>query len=376
MTRLQTLLPFFSLIIAFTFFSCNSEEKKPDTSISNVKLSVSADVETTPVASQFGEDAADDPAIWINHENLEKSTVIGTNKKSGLVVYNLDGEQLYYYSVGKINNVDLRYGFPTGKDTVDFVAGSNRTDNSLLLMKINKLTGELENFAARSIICGVDEVYGMCLYKSPFNGRFYVFVGGKDGTTEQFELFATEQSTIDARLVRTLKLSTQSEGMVADDETGYLYMAEEDGGLWKFNAEPDSAAVPQKIAMSDTSNHYIHYDLEGVSIYYAAGGKGYLVVSSQGNYSYALFEREGDNKYVGSFRIADGTIDGVEETDGLDVTNVAISNKFPNGFLVVQDGFNYRGDTLETQNFKIVAWEKITNLFTPQLLIDNTYRDK
>jgi hypothetical protein len=51
------------------------------------------------------------------------------------------------------------------------------------------------------------------------------------------------------------------------------------------------------------------------------------VVSSQGNNSYALFRREGDNAYVGSFAvIADGAsgIDGISETDGLDVTSASL----------------------------------------------------
>lgn len=38
--------------------------------------------------------------------------MITTNKKSGLVVYDLDGKQLHSYEFGKLNNVDLRYDFP------------------------------------------------------------------------------------------------------------------------------------------------------------------------------------------------------------------------------------------------------------------------
>jgi hypothetical protein len=39
----------------------------------------------------------------------------------------------------------------------------------------------------------------------------------------------------------------------------------------------------------------------------------------------------------------------------------------------VQDGFNYDGDSLKTQNFKLVPWEDIAALMEPNLLIDNTY---
>ncbi len=63
--------------------------------------------------------------------------------------------------------------------------------------------------------------------------------------------------------------------------------------------------------------------MEGVGLYDLGGGRGYLVVSSQGNNSYAVYRREGDNAYLGSFSvIADPAkgIDGISETDGLDVS--------------------------------------------------------
>ena len=57
-----------------------------------VKTTVQATVETAPVESS--DDAADDPAIFIHPTNAEKNAIIGTNKQSGLVVYNLKGEQI------------------------------------------------------------------------------------------------------------------------------------------------------------------------------------------------------------------------------------------------------------------------------------------
>ena len=100
-------------------------------------------------------------------------------------------------------------------------------------------------------------------------------------------------------------------------------------------------------------------DIEGIGLYAKADGTGYLVASSQGNDSYAVFRREGDNAYVGSFRVgADmaAGIDGVSETDGLDVTSLAGSG-FPDGLMVAQDGRNVSPP--ENQNFKLVSWTRI-----------------
>jgi 3-phytase len=84
------------------------------------------------------------------------------------------------------------------------------------------------------------------------------------------------------------------------------------------------------------------------------------VVSSQGNNSYALFRREGDNAYVGSFAvIADGAsgIDGISETDGLDVTSASLGAGLEGGAFVAQDGRNVSPP--ENQNFKLVPWSAI-----------------
>ena len=53
---------------------------------------VPALVETTPVKTQG--DAADDPAIWVHPIDAQKSLILGTNKKRGLYVYNLEGEEV------------------------------------------------------------------------------------------------------------------------------------------------------------------------------------------------------------------------------------------------------------------------------------------
>ncbi len=353
--------------------ACNNVEE-PEKMDNNITLKVTADAETEPVPSKEGEDAADDPAIWIHPEDAAKSTIIGTNKKDGLAVYDLNGKEIHYYSVGNINNADVRYGFPLGKDSIDIVGGSNRSDNSILIMKINKRTGALEEVAARDFISDVKEVYGFCMYHSPVTGKYYAIANGKEGEVEQWELMATNNQKIDLKKIRVFNLESQPEGMVADDEKADLYIGEEMKGIWKYSAEPDSGNVGEFVALSDTSNQNIEYDVEGLTIYYASAGKGYLIASSQGNYSYAVFSREGDNEYIASFRIKDGLIDGAEETDGLDVTNYNLGLKFPNGLLVVQDGFNYENDSLANQNFKLVSWDKVAKLTEPNLIVDNNYQ--
>ena len=164
--------------------------------------------------------------------------------------------------------------------------------------------------------------------------------------------------------------------MVADDELGNLFVGEEEKGIWKFSAKASADSTRTLVQGSDTLNRNILYDMEGISLYYGSHGKGYLLASSQGNNSYAVFEREGNNAYQGSFSVVDGAVDGSEETDGLDVINLSLGPDFLQGFFIAQDGYNYDGDSLSTQNFKLVPWERIAMAFKPNLLIDTTYQIK
>ena len=90
------------------------------------------------------------------------------------------------------------------------------------------------------------------------------------------------------------------------------------------------------------------------------GGRGYLVLSSQGNNTYAVYRREGDQAYVGSFAVvADGRagIDGVSETDGLDVSSANLGPGFEHGALIAQDGRNVLPG--ELQNYKYIPWDRV-----------------
>src|SRR5215217_5343493 len=87
---------------------------------------VFASVETEPV--QSAHDAADDPAIWVHPTDPARSLIIGTDKKQGLDVYDLGGKRVQTLPDGRMNNVDLRYGFKLDGHEVAIVAATNRSD--------------------------------------------------------------------------------------------------------------------------------------------------------------------------------------------------------------------------------------------------------
>ena len=313
-------------------------------------------IESDPVTSAA--DAADDPAIWANPANPAASWVIGTDKQGGLHVYNMQGKSRFFAADGKMNNVDLRTGYRLAGRDIVLVTASDRTNKAIAIYSLDTATGLLTNIADGVQATGLSDPYGQCMYRSK-RGQTYVFISDPDGLVRQWELIPTRAGKVRAKQMRDLKFSSQTEGCVVDDANGTLYVAEEDVGLWRVTAEPVKSAVPASIDKV-ADNPKLKDDMEGVGLYDLGGGRGYLIVSSQGNNSYAVYRREGDNAYVGSFSViadpAEG-IDGISETDGLDVSSANLGPGFENGAMIAQDGRNML--PVENQNFKFVPWSTI-----------------
>ena len=323
--------------------------------------SITADLETDAVASKPGTDAADDPAIWVNMENPEKSLILGTNKMGGIHVYNMDGKELQYIKSGCMNNIDLRDNFQLNDQEVVLVAASNCSYNTISLFYIDKNTNLLSD-SILNIKSSVDLVYGLCMYKSEITNKYYVIVNGEGADVEQWEIY-TENNELKYKLVRNFKVSSKPEGMVADDSEGILYIGVEEEGILILNAEPEFEFETKWLKGSNPEyQSVVTSDIEGLALY-KSNTSTYLIASSQGNFSYAVFETGENNKYLFSFVIDDDIIDGVIETDGIEVVNFPFNEKFSKGMLVVQDGYNFSNDTIQAQNFKYISWEKIEALF-------------
>ena len=310
---------------------------------------VAARAETTP--SLMNGDVMDDPAIWIHPQQPEHSRVLGTDKRHGLEVYDLQGQRLQQLAVGRLNNVDVRYGLSLGSRKVDLAAASQRDRNSIALFTIS---AEGVVTAAGEIPTGLNDIYGLCQYQPEGSDEHYVFANGKDGRFEQYRLSAQDSSRISAEKVREFQFASQPEGCVADDRRHRLFVGEEDEGVWVVDARADQPAQPERVA---SVGEHLVADVEGLAI--AQGEQPLLVVSSQGNDSYVIFDAQPPYAWRGSFRVgvnATAAIDGSSETDGLEVTSAALGADFPAGLLVVQDGRNLAATG---QNFKLVSWADV-----------------
>ena len=306
---------------------------------------VIANVETEPVFA--GDDAADDMCVLENFNNPEKSLIISSDKKYGIIVYDLDGVKLYDYEVGRINNVDILPSRSIQNKYI--VAGTNRTYNSIDIYSFNS-KGELENLILRKEIPSLKDVYGVTFYRDEFNT--YLFISDKKGNVEQWS-YNNDEVNSEVKFLRKLRFSSLVEGLVADESKGKIYMGQERKGIWELNASPK---LEEDKKLIFKKNKYFKPDFEGLTIRDDGDGKGYLITSVQGSNGYLIIDRN-SLKAKMFFRIIDGNkIDGTTETDGIDVSSIKTS-KFPNGFFIAQDDDN---DGLN-QNFKLVDWNKIIN---------------
>lgn len=305
--------------------------------------SVTADAETAAVKTS--DDAADDPAIWRNAANPAASLIVGTDKKAGLYVYDLAGKVRHFIDAGRVNNVDL-VDTPQGV----IVAASDRSDETnahIALFRLDTQAARL--IPIGRVPAGAGEAYGMCLWATPAGSAITAFIVMKDGTIRQIEL---DTASATGRTVRTMKLATQSEGCVVDPRTARLYVAEEDVGIWRWDARASGPVRPVKLAGVDGKR--LVADVEGLAIAAdGAGNGGWLVASSQGDNAYAVY-RLADDRFVGRFRIAAGTFGSTQETDGIAVMTGDFGAGFGGGLMVAQDGEN-----APTQNFKLLGWAKV-----------------
>ncbi len=325
--------------------------------------------ETTPVDGL--EDAADDPAVWINRTDPSQSLILGTDKRAGLRIYGLDGTQRQFLPVGALNNVDLRQGVTLADWSGDLAAATNRSDDSVVLFSITASGAEeLGRFSTNP------DPYGFCMGRD--GNDLILFVAHRQGYVQPFILSSVEDR--DAPVTaRPLYLDSQVEGCVYDDTQRRLFVGEENKGIWRVGFRDGTFGDGAPVLIDAVGGEAgLTADVEGLSLYETGPESGYLLASSQGDNSFHVYSRLHPHGFLGKFRIMpdpDLKIDGAQDTDGIESVFTPLGPAYPRGLLVVQDGYNVGADLskdgvtpdekrLHPQNFKIVDWRRVEKALT------------
>lgn len=233
---------------------------------------------------------------------------------------------------------------------MDLVAASRRVDSTIAFYAISaEGIRQVEGTPVK-----LEDPYGFCLGQDPYQNKTYAFNVGKNGVVEQFELSSNDSGKVSGKRIRVWRMASQGEGCVADDSLGILWVGEEGKGLWKMNFA--QLADTSRVLVDSIAAGRLRADVEGVALYAPSKGPGYVLVSSQGDNSYAVYDRLAPHAYRGSFAVGDHTsLNGSQETDGIEALAADLGPDFPEGIFVAQDGFNQPLN----QNFKIVDWRSI-----------------
>lgn len=282
---------------------------------------------------------SDDPAIWINSKNPEKSIIFGTDKdetNGGVYAFDLDGKIIKEKSITGVsypNNVDVEYGFKlTDSTETDIMVFTEREKNQIRVFSVPDMK-PLDNGGFKVFVDETDVLLkrpmGIALYRNPETAEISAFVSRKEGPKEgylyQYAL-VSDSLGVHSKLLRkmgTFSGQKEIEAIAVDDEMGYVYFSDEGVGIRKYYADPKKGS--EEISLFATED--FKDDIEGIAIATYANGEGFIIVSDQQNHSFNIYKR-GDNSFVKAINLA--TI----ETDGCDVVTTPLGKKYPNGLFV------------------------------------------
>lgn len=328
------------IVLIIALYSCQS---KPNLTI------IKPDVITETTLND-----TDDPAIWVNSEDVSKSIIFGTDKETNGAIYafDLDGkiiEEKTIRNIERPNNVDLTYGFTINDSTkVDIIAFTEREKNQVRVFSVPEMKpldkGGFKVFEEETN-SEFKAPMGITIYHSPINQKVYLIVGRKTGPKEnylyQYELQSKHEG-VQMKLVRKFgKFSGKKEieAIAVDNEMGYIYYSDEQHGVRKYYAEPEKGN--QEIALFGTDK--FESDIEGIAIAKTTAKKGYIIVSDQQRGQFNVFDRE-TNEFIKALNLT------TVETDGCDVVTVSLGSKFPKGIFVAMN---------DAKNFYVYDFSKI-----------------
>ncbi len=315
----------------------------------------------------------DDPAIWINPEDPSKSLIIGTDKDSdgALYVFDLNGKIIEEKTVRNLkrpNNVDIEYGLILNGKQVDIAVATERETNKIRIYSLPDMkeidNGGIEVFEGEKFQAPM----GISLYKRPSDSAIFAIVSRKEGPMEgylfQYLLKDDGKGNVTGTLVRKFGAYSgkkEIESIAVDDQLGYVYYSDEQYGVRKYLADPDAPDADKELGIIYTQDYT--EDNEGISIYCIDDKSGYILISDQSANRFRIYPREGTPADIDIEDPEDSVparphlhkllkiVDvSTNNSDGSDVTSVALGDIFPHGLFVAMS---------DDKTFQLYDWSDI-----------------
>ncbi|MCK5074781.1 MAG: phytase, partial [Calditrichia bacterium] len=217
------------------------------------KVVVHADAVKPVIITEPVKTDSDDPAIWLNHDDLSKSIILGTDKAGILFAFDLSGKiikTIQDENMGRLNNVDIEYGMMLNGKKTDIAVVTDRNARKVYTYSMPDLK-RIDNEGC-IVFAGEDEnrPMGIALYKRAVDGVMFAIVSRKGGPSGaylwQYKLEDNGGGTIKFTKVREFgnfngvdaEGNGEIEAIAVDDELGYVYYSDEIFGIRKYHADP------------------------------------------------------------------------------------------------------------------------------------------
>ncbi len=134
----------------------------------------------------------------------------------------------------------------------------------------------------------------------------------------------------------------------AEPGLGYVYYSDENVGIRKYQADPDTENANKELALFGTSG--FTKDREGISIYTINDDSGYILVSDQQANAFHIFRREGEPGDPHNHQLLKVIQVSTNKSDGSDVVNAVLNDTFPAGLFVAMS---------DNKTFQLYSWTDI-----------------
>ena len=255
---------------------------RPAAVVAPVRRSFTARGETEPVGTANA-DAADDPAIWRNAADPAASLIVATDKKAGLYVYGLDGK-VRQFAAGRPAQQRRpgRSRAAAGSSSSPATATTSptpscRSSGSQPRRRSSSRSAPRRAERARLMACACGDS----------RAGLYAFSVLKDGTVAA----GADRPSARRRpgtIVRTLKIATQTEGCVVDPRTRHALRRRGRPRHLALRRRAPTRRSQARWSPPSTTASWSRMSKASTSCPSGRNG-GYLVASSQGDNSYALY---------------------------------------------------------------------------------------
>lgn len=291
---------------------------------------------------------AHDVALWTGRETVftgaRTTGLMILSGTAGLDVVNHDGTRLQHIPVRHLGDVDVA-PLPTETSHFTVLGASSRAPGSagaVLFRFENVVGGQFARWG--TVRTDIAEPTGFCMRQ--WRGRLIAVVTGAAGEVRVFSISEGPNGEPVVHETHRSGLGSCISGCAIDAAAGDLYLSETAVGLWRYPLDPTSTEAP--LLVQAMEGRRLRAPVEGVAVLDDSGR--YLLVSSRGDSSIAVWNISFDPLWVGRFIVPSGRVDAVTGTTGLDALGTRFGG-LSHGVVALQDSADEGG-----QNFKLVDW--------------------